>query len=181
MILHSLLISFLVALLPGPPAFSEATPAALSCPVSEPIGDRPEIDPFPTDASLYYEDGIWVTIPQDGTVILTPEDTIQIGPTAGWRSTEVMWLRDRGVEGFIEVTGKRLDKPSEESPRTPLSPQRQYVRVGQVTTGLAFPSEGCWEVTGRAASSSAGDDHSITWVVDVRFVEAEATQSSFAT
>jgi len=147
---------------------SVASPAATEeCVVTKPVKTRPAatIDPFPPDAALYYEDGIWVKIPATGVYELSPADTINFGPLIGWRSTEVQWLRDDGVEGFITVSGMRLDQPLEDSPQTPLSPQRQYVKVGPVRTGLAFPSDGCWEVTGTVG------DHSITFVVDVRFGE----------
>lgn len=170
MLSFRLILLFVLAIAaPGTPTPDRGTPAAFSCPVTEPTSERPDVDPFQPDASLHHENGLWVTIPEDGIITLTPEDVIQIGPATGWRSIEVMWLRDEGVEGFVEVTGTRLDKEFDESPRTPLSPQRQYVRVGTVLTGIAFPDKGCWEVTGTV------DDRSITWVVDVRFVETIAS------
>lgn len=122
------------------------------------------INPYEADATLHYGDGLWVAIPDDGVIVLTPEDEITFGPLKDWRSITVTWLREDGVEGFIEVTGERLDSESDLTPQTPLSPQRQYVRIGPVTTGLAFPGEGCWEVVGSAG------DREIRFVVNVRFV-----------
>lgn len=153
---------------------STATPTSedFACPVSSPVDSRPvrAINPFDDNASLYYEDGLWVEIPEDGVIALSPDDEITFGPLEGWRSLTVTWLREEGVEGFVEVTGERLDAESELTPQTPLSPQRQYVRIGPVRTGLAFPSTGCWEVVGSAGKNE------ITFVVEVRFVEQADTR-----
>lgn len=148
-------------------AVTASTPAAFACPLTTASDSRPDlsIDPFEKDAALHHEDGLWVTIPEDGIIQLTPDDAITFGPLTDWRSESITWLREDGVEGFVDVSGQRLDAESEFSPQTPLSPQRQYVRLGPVTTGLAFPSDGCWEVTGTVGG------HSITWVVEVRFVD----------
>ena len=147
------------------------TPAAFVCETTEPVADRPaaNVDPFGKDTSVYYEDGIWVSIPGDGVLELAPDRDIAFGIYQGWRTETFTWLRDKGVEGFIVVSGERLDEESDLQPQTPLSPQRQYVQVGWVETGIAFPDEGCWEVTGTVGH------HSITWVMDVRFVDVVAT------
>lgn len=139
-----------------------------NCPVTVSGGTRPPAaqDPFAPEAAIYHENGLWVEIPPGGILRLSPDDAITYAPLTGWRSTSVQWLRDEGVEGFVVVSGKRLDEHSDQSPQTPLSPQRQYVAIGPVKTGLAFPSEGCWEVTGTIG------DHEITWVVEVRFSSA---------
>ena len=149
-------------------ADAPATPVWMEeCPVTSPTALRPDkgSDPFPADASLHYEDGLWVTIPGNGVTELAPSETIAFGALAGWRSDTVTWLRDEGVEGFILVSGKQLDAESELAPQTPLSPQRQYAREGFTQTGLAFPHPGCWEVTGSVG------ERSITWVVEVRFID----------
>ncbi len=174
LVIRTLLIFMIIAGGSSLEAGSSSTPVALTCPVTTPTDHRPEAsaDPFKEDAALHHEDGIWVSIPVDGIIRLAPDDSITFGPLDGWRSSKVTWLREEGVEGFIEVTGHRLDEKSDLTPQTPLSPQRQYVRVGQVSTGLAFPSEGCWEVTGFVG------DREITFVVDVRFANADATPVS---
>lgn len=148
-----------------------------TCPVTIPADSGPpaEIDPFEDDDAIHHENGIWVTIPKDGILELSADQEVAFGPLQGWRTETVTWLRDEGVEGFVIVSGERLDTESELTPQTPLSPQRQYVRIGFVQTGIAFPSEGCWEVTGTVASPPAGDV-TITWVVEVRFADPiEAT------
>lgn len=142
-------------------------PGNADCPVTVADGTRPmaAVDPFEAEAAIYHENGLWVELPVDGILELTPDDAITFAPLTGWRSTSVQWLRDDGVDGFVVVSGKLLDASSDLTPQTPLSPQRQYVKVGPVKTGLAFPSTGCWEVTGSVG------DHEITWIVDVRFIE----------
>lgn len=167
--LRILLATILILALPIAAASSltRATPLVSNdCPVTRPGSLRPppESDPFDDEASIHYENGIWVTVPLDGILELPPQHEITFGPLAGWRSESVTWLRDEGVEGFVIVTGERLDEKSTQSPQTPLSPQRQYVRTGFVQTGIAFPSEGCWKVVGNFG------EHEITWVMDVRFV-----------
>lgn len=152
-------------------AATAQTPAAFVCETTEPVADRPaaDVDPFGKDTSVYYEDGIWVSIPGDGVLELALDREIGFGMYQGWRTETFTWLRDEGVEGFIVVSGERLDEESDLQPHTPLSPQRQYVQVGWVETGIAFPTAGCWELTGTV------EDHSITWVMDVRFVDEVAT------
>lgn len=168
-----ILISLMVGIAPA--VIPASTPPVFSCPVTLPSDNRPprKSDPFDENESTHYENGIWVSVPSDGVLELTSDDEIVFGPLAGWRSQTVTWMRADGIEGWIIVSGQRLDAESDLSPQTPLSPQRQYVRVGTVTTGIAFPSEGCWEVTGIVTSPARGDA-AITWVVDVRFVEIDS-------
>lgn len=174
LMIRAFLICMLMTQIPSP-AHANATPEAFTCPITASTESHPEksTNPFDEDVALHHEDGLWVTIPENGIIELTPEHQITFGSLATWRSETITWLREDGVEGFVEVTGQRLDVESNLSPQTPLSPQRQYVRIGPVTTGLAFPSEGCWEVTGSAGNNA------ITFVVNVRFVDQlEATPSS---
>lgn len=147
------------------------TPEVFACNTTEPVTDRPavDVDPFGEDESVYFEDGIWVSVPDDGLLELSAAQSVSFGELQGWRTETFTWLREEGVEGFIVVSGERLDEESDLQPQTPLSPQRQYVQVGWVETGIAFPDEGCWEVTGTVGH------HSITWVMDVRFVDVVAT------
>lgn len=165
-----LLLVLLITLVTPLPAAAQ-TPEAFACPVTLPGNSRPptRLDPFAPDDAVHYADGIWVTITADGVLVLGKDTEIGYGKLQGWRTSTVTWMRADGVVGWVIVSGERLDQPSDLSPRTPLSPQRQYVKAGFVKTGIAFPSEGCWRVIGTVG------DHKITWVVDVRFVEVVAT------
>jgi hypothetical protein len=54
------------------------------------------------------------------------------------------------VRGDLAITGRRLDKPA--------PPLRAYVPAGYgesrfQPSGLYFPTEGCWEVTGRVGQA----------------------------
>ncbi|MCA9833368.1 MAG: hypothetical protein KC435_05440 [Thermomicrobiales bacterium] len=172
-----MMMIFLTALLILPfftTADIHATPTAFVCPVTAPSDVKPsaEENPFATDQTTYYEDGIWVTIPADGMLTLTHTDEVLVSKLQGWRSSTHTWMRADGVEGWIIVSGKRLDEASDLSPQTPLSPERQYVKVGYAKTGIAFPSGGCWEVTATVGG------HSVTWVMDIRWTDDAGTPSA---
>lgn len=162
---------FILAVLLMAPATPTATPEGFVCPITAPSDVQPAANetPFAADQSIWYENGIWVTLPPDGVLELSPHDEVAVGKLRGWRSTTLTWMRADGVEGYVIVSGKRLDAPSNRSPQSPLSPERQYVQLGAVRTGIAFPSAGCWQVTGTVG------ENAITWVVDVRFADAVGT------
>ncbi len=57
----------------------------------------------------------------------------------------------RLVPGHLTITGRRLDAPAPAlSSRVPIG----YGDVGFQATGVVFPSEGCWQITGRTARTS---------------------------
>jgi hypothetical protein len=64
---------------------------------------------------------------------------------------------DRAVRGRLRITGERLDADAP-SLRAHVP---DYGPIGLQSTALVFPSEGCWEVTGRVA------DTSLTFVTSV--------------
>jgi len=57
----------------------------------------------------------------------------------------------RGVHGALTIEGKRLDAPA-----LPLRSQipEGYGDIGFQASGLIFPTEGCWQVTGRVGDAS---------------------------
>ena len=61
------------------------------------------------------------------------------------------WWRGPRVRGALTITGRRLDG---------LAPPLQagipdgYGDTGFQVAGIAFPTEGCWEVTGRAGNAT---------------------------
>jgi hypothetical protein len=65
----------------------------------------------------------------------------------------------RAASGALTIRGRRLDASA--APMGPHIPAG-YGDRGFQPTGLLFPSEGCWEVTGSAAG-----EH-LTFVVKVR-------------
>jgi hypothetical protein len=59
------------------------------------------------------------------------------------------WRPEKG--GSLEISGHRLDAPA--------APLRASVPIGYdgqhfQATGLIFPTQGCWEVTGRVGDAS---------------------------
>jgi hypothetical protein len=59
------------------------------------------------------------------------------------------WVR--GVRGKLTIQGKRLDAPA---PPLRAHIPDGYGDTGFQATGIIFPTEGCWEVTGKVGDSS---------------------------
>jgi hypothetical protein len=66
-------------------------------------------------------------------------------------SIVMKWPWWRGVAGKLRIEGRRLDKAAK-----PLdaSVPDGYGRSGFQASGIHFPTEGCWEVTGRVGRAS---------------------------
>jgi len=88
------------------------------------------------------------TLYSDGTVVFGPG-----GPGSvlsdGSLSMKFPWWR--GVRGKLTIEGRRLDASA--------PPLRAYIPEGYGDTGfqataLIFPTEGCWEVTGKVGDTS---------------------------
>jgi len=93
---------------------------------------------------------LWVTLPADGKFLITPEEDGSLGQKIPW------W---RGVCGRLTITGRRLDAPA--GPLRASVPEG-YGEAGFQASGAYFPSEGCWEITGRAG------DAELTFVAEVQ-------------
>lgn len=139
--------------------------APLRCKVTLPNGSQPPVPHFggtveyssPSRGShdkrvegSHGNGRLWVVLPPDGKLLVTPERDGSLGGKFPW------W---RGVRGHLTIWGRRLDAPG--SP-TRVSVPEGYGETGFQSSGVYFPSEGCWEITG-----SAGDAE-LTFVVDVR-------------
>jgi len=80
--------------------------------------------------------GLW----PNGIVIITPDNVNQdgsLGMKFGWY---------RLTSGFLTITGRRLDAPA----RPASGVASGYGLIGFDASGVNFPTEGCWRVTGRA-------------------------------
>ncbi|MGB7876602.1 MAG: hypothetical protein WBL25_19645 [Anaerolineales bacterium] len=116
----------------------------------------------------------WIKPPEDSAVQGSPgygyyfvNEDRSIWASAWWREDEeyhllssedgikVAWFRPEGAT--LEITGQRLDAQA--------PPLDAYVPCCYPTqfqaTGLAFPTEGCWEVTATAA------DNVLSFIVNV--------------
>jgi hypothetical protein len=88
----------------------------------------------------YGNGSLWVgSLWPHGVVIITP-DLVgadgSMGMKFGW------W---RAASGYLTITGRRLDAPA-----PPLSAQTAgYGLTGFNASGVTFPTEGCWQVTGK--------------------------------
>jgi hypothetical protein len=122
-------------------ASSDAPGAAGSsswCSVTLPNGDNP---PGQTSRFSYGNGRLWVELYPRG-VIRTRNGTPR---PDGSLAVKFPWTR--GVRGRLVITGRRLDAAA--------PPLRSWVPTGYGRTGfqssaVIFPTEGCWEVTGRA-------------------------------
>ncbi|MGA7316124.1 MAG: hypothetical protein WBX22_19380 [Silvibacterium sp.] len=61
------------------------------------------------------------------------------------------WFRAAGLEGKLAITGRRLDAAA--PPLKAVIPNG-YLDTGFQATGLIFPTEGCWEITGKVGDTT---------------------------
>jgi hypothetical protein len=127
---------------------------AQPCEVTIPNGQAP---PGETPGPTYHGNGrLWVGLPHDGRLVAGAAPRLRDGSMAlkfGW------W---RGVRGLLLIDGHRLDGPA---PQLLSSIPAGYGDLGFQATTLVFPTDGCWQVTGRV-----GDDE-LSFVI--RVVEDE--------
>lgn len=93
---------------------------------------------------------LWVGLPNESKLLVSPEKDGSLRWKFPW------W---RAVCGHLTISGRRLDAPA--GPLRGEVPSG-YGQAGFQASGVYFPSEGCWEVTGRAG------DAELTFVVEVR-------------
>ena len=68
---------------------------------------------------------------------------------SGSISAKLGWWR--GVAGRLTISGRRLDAPA--PPLRAVVPEG-YGELGFQPSGPVFPTEGCWEVTGKVGTST---------------------------
>ena len=119
--------------------------SAATCPVTLPNGSTP---PGQEPSARHHGNGaIWIDLEPDGIYRAPPE---YVG-SDGSISMKSWWWRGPRVRGALTITGRRLDG---------LAPPLQagipdgYGDTGFQVAGIAFPTEGCWEVTGRAGNAT---------------------------
>jgi len=97
-------------------------------------------------ASSYGNGKLWVGGLGSGGVIVARDGLINPDGSIGWKYG---WWRK--AAGHLTITGRRLDGPA--------PPLRSFVsdgygKIGFQSSGVTFPSEGCWQVTGKTAHTS---------------------------
>ena len=133
----------------GPPARYPARPVTMAdarrCPVT--IGHPVPRTVWWRDLlfgsdSAYGNGSLWVgALWPNGDVIMTRDD---VGPD-GRLGMKFGWYRL--TNGYLTITGRRLDAPA--PPASGLTFPGGYGLTGFNASGVIFPTEGCWQVTGR--------------------------------
>jgi hypothetical protein len=97
-------------------------------------------------AFAYGNEALWVGGLGEGGVIEADDRFIEPDGSIGWK---LGWWRI--VPGSLTITGRRLD-----SAGTPLAASipDEYGQEGFTPSGVYFPTEGCWEVTGTVGDVS---------------------------
>jgi hypothetical protein len=87
-----------------------------------------------------------------------PDATVMVGPPSvgavlpdGSLGMKYPWLRVSGLTGKLTVTGRRLDAAA---PPLKVDIPNGYLNTGFQATGLIFPTEGCWEITGKVGDTT---------------------------
>lgn len=114
-----------------------------TCPLTLPNGRKP---PGENDVGANHGNGrLWTTMWPHNVVIATPD---YIAPDGSVGMKWPWWWR--GVEGKLAIMGRRLD--GEAPPLTAAIPAG-YEGRGFQPSGISFPTEGCWEVTGAVGDA----------------------------
>jgi hypothetical protein len=129
----------------GQSGSASASRADGTCPVTVANGSVPPGESPSGDVPQYHGNGaLWAALPPFGVVVARPEDVAKNGDIDakfGW------W---RGVQGTLTISGRRLDGVAG---RLKSEVPSGYGPTGFQATGIDFPTEGCWEVTGRAGTA----------------------------
>jgi hypothetical protein len=114
-----------------------------TCLLTLPNGNMP---PGGGDVGANHGNGkVWTTMWPHNVVIATPHYIEADGSV--WMKWPWWWRRD--VKGKLTITGRRLDAKA--PPLTAHLPEG-YDR-GFQPSGISFPTEGCWEVTGAIGNA----------------------------
>jgi hypothetical protein len=117
-----------------------------SCPVTKPNG------PWPTGQEpsglAFGNRFLRVSLWPKGTVIFRPGGPGLILPD-GSMSMKFGWWRN--VRGKLTIQGRRLFTPG---PPLRASVPEGYGDIGFQASAIVFPSEGCWEITGKVGKAS---------------------------
>jgi hypothetical protein len=132
---------------------SPTIPVAVSpqpCPVTVPTGSTP---PGVQGSGVNYGNGrLWVALWPNGRITATKDYVLpdgSIGEKFGW------W---RGVRGRLTITGRRLDA---QAPAVRSDIPSGYGDEFFQASGITFPTEGCWEITGGVGGAG------LTFVTEV--------------
>ena len=123
---------------PGPTPVPISMASARRCPVTIPHGPAPSARTYGNGKLRV---GLW------------PRGVIEVGPAYVDREGRVRmkfpWWRM--VRGRLRITGRRIDGAA---PPVRAHVPRGYGPTGFQASGVTFPTEGCWELTGTVGRAS---------------------------
>jgi hypothetical protein len=126
----------------GPALVASATGTKGTCPLTLPNG---RTAPGGNAAGMNHgNDKLWTAMWPHNVVIATP-DYLEADGSVGMK-----WPWWRGTKGNLTITGRRLDGRAH--PLTAAIPSG-YGKSGFQPSGISFPTEGCWEVTGAVGDA----------------------------
>jgi hypothetical protein len=132
----------------SPPSTAQSATTLGSCPVTVPNGRHP-----PKNAGFNHgNSSLWVALWPHGKLLagMFPDGSSRadIRPD-GSIDAKLGWWHD--VPGKLTIRGQRLDAPG---PPLRADIPQGYGVSGFQATGVIFPTEGCWRVTGRAGEAT---------------------------
>lgn len=129
-----------------PPSTTTAANTPFACPVTMPNGSVP---PGESSSPLFFGNTVlWTSLSSQGQVKFGPGNPGEIGSDG---SLSIRWSWWRGVQGNLAIEGKRLDGAA--PPLKAIVPDG-FGLTGFQTSTLVFPTDGCWQVTGRVGAPS---------------------------
>ncbi len=169
-VLRGVLVALVTAGAPAarPAAVPEDAPLPPPpCAITKPDGKGSPVLNDP-DRGGYGNEALWTNLWMWG------EDGVPVPPSHANpdRSFGPMkWAWYRHVRGRLSVDGRRLDAPA---PALRVDVPEGYGDGGFQPVGITFPTEGCWQVTGRVG------DASLTFVTRVAPADAFETPAASA-
>lgn len=157
-----------------PPA--SVKPGISACPTTQPGRAPADIGAqLFGSGSAHGNDALWVGgLGEDGVIDARPAFVADDG-SVGWK---LGWWRD--VRGTLEISGRRLDA---DAPPLGARVPEGYGSIGFQASGVSFPTEGCWLVTGRIADAELSF---VTYVIDLQaevdglFADAQVCEAALA-
>lgn len=121
-----------------------STVTAAECPVTIANGNAPPGES--TFPNIHGNGALWTGLWPNGILRATP-DYVQ---SDGSIDMKFWWWRGPDVRGPLTIEGQRLDVSA---PPVQAYIPDGYGDTGFQASGIVFPTEGCWEVTGKAADA----------------------------
>jgi hypothetical protein len=130
-----------------PPRSSLTVDDAANCPVTVP-GPAPATmnTALFGSSTAFGNEALWVGGLGDDGVILADRTLVNVDGSVSWKFG---WYRL--ATGMLAIAGRRIDA---EGPPIRASVPAGYGASGFQASGVDFPAEGCWEITGTIGQAS---------------------------